>query len=178
MSNVIFVIIGVLVLLMFLFSISVIHIRALRDEINVRWYNLVDKLQYRQDLFPVLIETARLFITKNADEFETMVKDTVAVRARAGKNTKASMQKVVVEHDFSRHLKEILQFSEQIDELRINTNYLEVKKHLHDISKDLENLATDYNKKVRNHNKVIKRFYNALPATLLGYKKRAIFEFE
>lgn len=178
MSNVIFVIIGVLILLIFFFSISVIHIRALRDDINLRWYNLVDKLQYRQDLFPILIETIRPFVTEKADEFETMLKNAIAVRARAGKNTKASIKKVVVEHDFSRQLKEIMQFSEQIDELRVNTNYLEIKKDMQDISKELEKLSLDYNEKVRNHNNVIKKFYNTLAAGLLGYKKEVIFEYE
>ncbi len=178
MQNTIFIVLGIIIILIFFFSISVIHIRALRDDINIRWYNLVDKLQYRQDLFPLLVETARLFITEKNKEFEEMVEKTIEVRARASMNSICSMKKIVVEHDFSRHLKEIFQFCESINELRVNTVYLEVKKNIYDIEKEINKLEIDYNDKVRNHNNVIARFYNMPAALTLRYGKKLIFEFE
>lgn len=178
MQNTIFIILGILVVLIFFFSVSVIHIRSLRDDINVRWYNLIDKLQYRQDLFPILIETTRLFVTSKKKEFEEMVEKSIEVRARAGMNSVCSMNKIVVEHDFSRHLKEIIQFCEQIDELRVNTNYLEIKKQIYGIEEEIRKLEKDYNEKVRHHNNVVARFYNIPAALTLRYGKKVIFEFE
>lgn len=178
MENIIFIVLGILVVLIFFFSLSVIHIRALRDDINIRWYNLVDKLQYRHDLFPILIETARPFVTEKAEDFEKMVDDTIEVRARAGANSLCSMKKIVVEHDFSRHLRQIIEFCERIEELRVNTNYLEVKKHIYDIEDDIKKHEKDYNERVRNHNNVIGRFYNMAAAFALRYGKKVIFEFE
>jgi len=178
MQNIIFIILGVIIVLIFLFSVSVIHIRALRDDINIRWYNLVDKLQYRQDLFPILIETVRPFVVEKKEEFEGMVEKTIEVRARAGMNSECSMKKVVVEHDFSNHIKEILQFCEIVDELRVNTNYLEIKKFIYDIEEDVRQLEKDYNERVRHHNKVVGRFYNLAAALTLRYGKKVVFEFE
>jgi hypothetical protein len=178
MQNTIFIILGIIIILVFFFSISVIHIRALRDDINIRWYNLVDKLQYRQDLFPLLVETSRPFITEKKKQFEDMVEKTIEIRARAGMNSECSMNKIVVEHYFSRHLKEIIQFCETIDELRVNTGYLEVKKNIYDIEEEIKKLEKDYNDKVRNHNNVIARFYNIPAALTLRYGKKMIFEFE
>ena len=55
MTNIIFIGIGILILLLFLFSVSIIHIRALIDDLNLRWYNLVEKLQYRHRLAVVVL---------------------------------------------------------------------------------------------------------------------------
>jgi hypothetical protein len=126
-ENIIFIIIGTLILAIFAFSISVIHMRTLRDEINIRWYNLVDKLQYRQDLLPLLIETMKKFIDKN-EKFEEKIKLLIEVRSRAGKNTKPGMEKMVVEHDLSRKIAELIKLADTNEELQRNTIYLEVKK--------------------------------------------------
>lgn len=178
MQNIIFISIGIVVALVFFFSISVIHLRSQRDIINNKWYNLNDKLQYRQDLMPLLIELVRKNAGEKAMEFEKLVEQTVAVRARAAKNSKPGIEKVVVEHDLSRHLKEIMQFCELHNVVRINTSYLDIKKELIDLKEELEKISKDYNDVVRHHNNVIGRPYNLLSAALLGYKKKKIFEFE
>ncbi|MFC1600327.1 LemA family protein [Patescibacteria group bacterium] len=176
MENIIFVVIGVLVLAIFAFSISVIHIRTLRDEINIRWYNLVDKLQYRQDLLPLLIETMRKHI--NDDKFKEKVRLLIEVRARAGKNTKSGMEKMVVEHDLSRKIADLIKIGDSQEDLRHDTIYLEVKKEILDMRADIEKLSSDYNNRVRKHNNVLHRPYNVVPALALRYKKKLIFEFE
>ncbi len=178
MYDLIFISAGIVIILIFFFSVSVIHIRTLRDDINLRWYNLVDKLQYRQDLLPVLIETARLFITEKKVDFERLTDQTIKARKNAGTITKPSTDKMVYEHEFSRYLKKIIELCESIDALRVNSIYLEIKKEMADIEKDIHRLEQDYNAKVRNHNNVIERFYNVPAASALGYGKKIIFEFE
>lgn len=177
MENIIFIIIGVLILAIFAFSISIIHMRTLRDEINIRWYNLVDKLQYRQDLLPLLIETMNGFLNKE-DNFKEKTKLIIEVRARAGKNTKPGMEKMVVEHDLSRKITELIKLGDTHGELRHNTIYLEVKKELIEIRKEIEKLSSDYNNRVRKHNHILHRPYNVIPALALRYDKKQIFEFE
>lgn len=177
MENIIFIIIGVVILAIFAFSLSVIHIRTLRDEINIRWYNLVDKLQYRQDLLPLLIETMREFIG-DSDDFKNKVKLLIDVRARAGKNAKSGMDKMVVEHDLSRKIAELIKLGETNDNLRRNTIFLELKKDINDMRVDIEKLSSDYNIRVRKHNDILHRPYNVVPALALSYKKKQIFEFE
>lgn len=176
MSNVIFIIIGVVILAIFAFSLSVIHIRTLRDEINIRWYNLIDKLQYRQDLLPLLIETMRGYLSD--DKFNEKVKLLIDVRARAGKNTTSGMKKMVVEHDLSRKIAEMIKLADTTENLGRNTIYLEVRKELNDMRLDIEKLSSDFNNRVRNHNNILHRPYNVIPALALGYKKKQIFEFE
>jgi hypothetical protein len=178
MYDLIFISFGILIILIFFFSVSVIHIRTLRDGINVRWYNLVDKLQYRQDLLPILIETARLFITEKKVDFERLTDKTIKARERAGTITKSSTDKIVNEHEFSRNLKEIIDLCETVDALRVNSIYLEIKKEINDIEKDIHRLEQDYNEKVRNHNNVIGRFYNLPAVAALRFDKKNIFEFE
>ncbi len=176
-ENIIFIVIGVIILAIFAFSLSVIHIRTLRDEINIRWYNLVDKLQYRQDLLPLLIETMRGFISDN-DEFKNKVNLLIDVRARAGKNTKSGMKKMVVEHDLSRKIAELIKLGDINGDLRRNTIYLELKKDINDMRADIEKLSSDFNTRVRKHNNVLHRPYNIVPALALSYKRKQIFEFE
>lgn len=179
MGNYIFIGIGILIVLLFLGSMSVIHLRTMRDEINKRWYNLADKLQYRQDLIPNLIETIRLFTPedKKAD-YEKLINHAIEVRSRAGKNIKPGMKKIVVEHDLSDQVNKLLDLSISNKELAKNTNFLELKKQLKDIRKEIEDKSTEYNNKVRNHNKSISKIYNVIPALLMRYSKKKIFEFE
>lgn len=176
MENIIFIIISVVILAIFAFSLSVIHIRTLRDEINIRWYNLIDKLQYRQDLLPLLIETMRKYI--DDDKFKERVKLLVDVRSRAGKNTKSGMEKIVVEHDLSRKIAELIKIANLNSDLSKNTIYLEVRKELVDMRSDIEKLSSDFNNRVRKHNDVLHRPYNVIPALALNYKRKHIFEFE
>lgn len=175
--EIIFIIIGVVILAVFAFSISVIHIRTLRDEINIRWYNLVDKLQYRQDLLPLLVETMRRYIGDD-EKFKNKVSLLIDVRARAGKNTRPGMKKMVVEHDLSRKIKDLLRLGDIHEDLRRDTIYLEIHKELNDMRVDIEKLSSDYNTRVRKHNDVLHRPYNVVPALALSYKKKQIFEFE
>lgn len=179
MQNLVFIIFGVVIILIFLFSVAVIHIRSLRDDINIRWYNLIDKLQYRQDLVPNLIETVRLFIPQNEiPQHNDLISQIIEIRSRAGKNTKASAEKIVVEHNLSDHLKKLFDLGLKYPEFAKSTNFLELKKELSDIRADIEKLSDEYNQKVRHHNNVIKRPYNIAPAFLLRYKRKQIFEFE
>lgn len=179
MESIIFVSIGVLLFLVFLFSISIIHIRTIRDAINLKWYNLVEKLQYRQDLIPNLIETLRGNVPE--DEIKKhgkLINDTINIRARAARNSNAGASKVVVEHDLSRHITQIFNLGAKYNNFGRSTNYLELKKDFSDLRKKIEKRTNDYNEIVRKHNKEIQYTYNLLPSKLMRYGKKKIFEFE
>lgn len=174
MENIIFISIGIGIVLIFLGSISIVHLRTIRDEINTRWYNLADKLQYRQDLIPNLIETIKIYTT----EHEKIIEQAIQIRVRAGKNVKPGADKIIVEHDLSSHINQLLDLALGNPGLAQDTNYLELKKELKDIRKELDEISNEYNKKVRNHNRSIKKIYNVIPALLMRYSKKKIFEFE
>lgn len=179
MENIIFIGIGIGIVLLFLGSMSIIHLRTMRDEINIRWYNLADKLQYRQDLIPNLIETIRLHTPEEKkSEYENIIEQTIQIRSKAGNNVKPGMEKIVVEHDLSNHIKQLIDLSIGNSELSQNTNFLELRKELKDISEELEKLSNEYNQKVRNHNRTLKRIYNVIPALLMRFSKKKIYEFE
>ena len=179
MGDIIFVSIGLGVILIFLGSLSIIRIRTIRDEINTRWYNLADKLQYRQDLIPNLIETIKRYIPEDKKvKYEKIIQKAIEVRAKAGKNVKPGVEKVIVEHDLSTGINQLLDLSLENPELRKDTNFLELKKELKDIREEIEEMSNEYNKKVREHNRIIGKIYNLIPALLMRYSKKKIFEFE
>lgn len=179
MEHYIFISIGIFIVLIFLGSISVIRLRTIRDEINTRWYNLADKLQYRQDLLPNLIETIRLFAPEDKKQsYENIIQQAIKVRSQAGKNSNPGMQKIVIEHDLSDQINKLLDLSLGNTKLYQNTNFLELKKELKDIRKEIETMSDEYNQKVRNHNRAVRKIYNMIPALLMRYSKKKIFEFE
>ncbi|MBD3156346.1 hypothetical protein GF369_00815 [Candidatus Peregrinibacteria bacterium] len=180
MEHTLFIGIGVVILLLFSGSISVIHLRTLRDDINKRWYNLADKLQYRQDLIPNLIETIRLHsnTSDQRQEDKSIIQKTIAIRHKAGVTSKPGSNKMIIEHDLSKHIKKLLDISLHNKPLGRNTNFLELKKQLKDIEYTIEEMAQEYNAKVRNHNRTKKKFYNAIPAFIMRYSTKKIFEFE
>lgn len=179
MDNIIFISVGVVIVLIFLGSVSVMHIRAMRDDINARWYNLADKLQYRQDLIPNLVETIRLHAPENAKtEYERIIEEVIQTRSNAGKNSAPGSDKISSEHALSKSTNQLLDLSIGNPELSQNTNFLELKKELKDISHEIETMSSEYNEKVRHHNRSVGKFYNAIPALIMRYSKKKIFEFE
>lgn len=179
MDNLVFIGFGILVVLVFFASVAVIHMRAIRDDVNMRWYNLADKLQYRQDFLPNLIETVRQFVPEaDLAKHKELIDKTIEIRARAEKNVEPGASKMIVEHDLSDHIKQLLQLGLTYKDLGKSTNFLELKKELTDIAKEINALSSDYNKKVRHHNSVIRSPFNLLPAVVMRYKKKFIFEFE
>jgi len=179
MQNLIFLGAGIFILLIFLFSIIVIRLRAMRDEINIDWYNLLDKLQYRQDLVPNLIETIRNFIEKNElSKYKDLIKNVIDTRAKAARTEILGSEKITLEYELSKLIEKLFALENEYINLKQSTNFMELKREFSDIRRDIENLNSNYNKKVRKHNDIRKRPYNFIPAVLLGYKKKKIFDFE
>ena len=175
----IFLIGGIAVLLVFLLSLSIIHIRSLRDDLNNRWYNLTDKLQYRQDLIPNLIETVRTFIPKEKlSSHQNLIQETIDARILAAKNLKPGSEKILQEHALSKEINALFSLGQQYDDLGKSTNYLELKKEFKDIKTAIQDMVKDYNFRVRHHNSVIKRPYNVLPAVLMRFSKKHIFSLD
>lgn len=175
----IFLIGGIAVLLVFLFSLAIIHMRSLRDDLNARWYNLLDKLQYRQDLVPNLIETVRLFTPKEKLPLhQALIQKTIDTRILAAKNSKPGSEKIIQEHDLSKEIEGLFALGQQYDDLGKSTNYLELKKEFKDIKTALQEMIVDYNFRVRHHNSVVKRPYNVLPAVLMRFSKKHIFSLD
>lgn len=179
MENTFFVIAGVIIVLIFLFSIGVIHIRSLRDDINIKWYNLLDKLQYRQDLVPNLIETVWLFLSKDElSKHDDLIQETIEIRRKSAKQSDPGPDKIIFEHDLSKHIKQIFTLGKSYDALGTSTNFLELRKNFAEISEEIESISSEYNKEVRHHNSIIRRPYNVVPAVIMNYKNKQIFEFE
>jgi hypothetical protein len=179
MENIIFIGIGIVIVLIFLGSMSIVHIRTMRDDLNTRWYNLADKLQYRQDLIPNLIETIRLHIPDNKkNEYEKIIEQSIRTREEAGKNAFSGAGKITIEHSLSGNIKQLLDLAVENRELAQNTNFLELRKEFKEISKEIEEISGDYNNKVRHHNRSITKAYNLVPVLLMRYSKKKIFEFE
>ena len=152
-------------------SVAIVHIRSLKDDLNSRWYNLLDKLQYRQDLLPNLIETLR----NGGVNTEKLI----ALRsAEAVRSSKTGSDKIFAERDLSKEINNMIEAGLKMSELAVNTNFLELKKDLDDINQEIEEISKDYNEKVRHFNKIISKPYNIIPAGIIRLRKQVIFEFE
>jgi len=179
MMDSIFIIGGILVFLIFLLSLAIIHLGSVRDEINNRWYNLAEKLQYRQDMMPNLIETIRQFIPSDKLNLHNgLIQTGIEARNAAAKNIKPGADKIILEHELSRIIAEMLKLGEKYESLGKSTNYLELKKEFKDLYAGIEELTKDYNNRVRGFNSILARPYNIPAALITKNKKKLIFEFE
>lgn len=174
MLNYIFLIFSVLIIAIFFMSVAIVHIRSLKDDLNTRWYNLLDKLQYRQDLLPNLIEAARSAgIAK--EELDKLIELRGVETVRS---SKTGQEKIIAEQDLSKQIKKVIEAGMKNGELAHSTNFLELKKDISDINQEIEELSKDYNDKVHHFNNIISRPHNKIPAGVIRLKKQVIFEFE
>jgi len=177
--QIVFIIGGIVVIIGFLFSLGAIYIRTLRDELNTLWYNISDKLQYRQDLLPNIIETIRVHVLpEKFENYKGLIQDLITKRHKSALYSSCDSEKIVLEHELSAVIKELMQKGHDEQSIRSNTNFLELQKQINDLNEEIDKTSIEYNKKVRFHNKMIKNPVYVLPSTLLKYKRRSIFEFE
>jgi LemA protein len=150
------------------------YFRSVRQEIREYWGAVRVKLRDRLDKIPNLIETLRM----HTEGQEELINGLIAVRSETWPIKKASKERVHAELHVSSKLHQVWALSKQFDDLRKNTNYLELKMEFKEIGKEIEEMEDVYNHKVRKYNKIVGNVALRPVLGLMRFKKLAIFEFE
>ena len=172
--NIFVILSALLVILLLWFIVGSRHLKAKFVTIRNQWELSDEGLRKRQSLIPNMLETLREY-DKNQEKF---IEEVISDREYAAKEYSIGADKIEYEILLSNHLNKVFGIAGTNDELRSDTNYLELKKEIIDTNKNIDEKVNTFNRMVREYNKDISKFYLRPIALIRKYKKINIFEFE
>ncbi len=161
-----------LVLLWLFFARS--YLSEAKKRLAEQWQAIVAGLNKRHDLMPNLIETVRMY-TNNQEE---ILAELIAVRQRTMRLPRLDAEKFEWEHKLSQLVNRLIDFGRTMQDLSMDTNFLELRKETADLEESIASHTEHYNELVRAYNELLGRVWLKPWAKLLGYKPKNIFEME
>ena len=150
------------------------HLKHLTNAIESEWWLIYESLSKKSDLIPNLIETIRAHDQSKEELLEKLISE----RSVYNKEYFPLPSKIEKELDLNLLLKEVVDWAENHDRLKVDTNFLEIRKEIYDLNENIEARIKTYNNMVRYYNER-RNFSLVKPiASLFKYEHMNIFETE
>lgn len=171
MNNVLWVILGVIVIALF-WLIGVYNgLIRLKNRVDEAWSDIDVQLKRRYDLIPNLMETVKGY-AKHEDSVFTKVTEARS-NAMQAKGQKAQAE---AENMLEGALKSLFAVAEQYPNLKANENFAKLQDELSDTENKIQASRRFYNGNVRDFNTKTQMFPTNILAGMLGFKDREFFE--
>ena len=171
MNNVLFVILGVIVLALLWAIFTYNRFISLVNRTKEAWADIDVQLKRRYDLIPNLVSTVKGYAAHEQSAFE---KVTAARSAAMGASGMA--QKGQAENMLAGALKSIFAIAEAYPDLKANTNFLELQRELSDTENKVQAARRFYNGNVRDLNTMVETFPASIIAGMFKFAKMEFFE--
>jgi len=150
--------------------VGVKHLKALQSEILMKWKLLDIKIKLRHNVVPNLVETIRKYtLTEDHSSIITS-------RANAMREYYPGGKKFEYEYDLTVEIERILEYGDNHESIKFNTNFLELRKEINDLMTEMETLSQEYNEKVRKYNKDLRLVILRPVAFFFRFKLVHIFD--
>lgn len=170
-SNVLFIVIGIIVILAISMIISYNGLVSKKEAISNKYADLDTTLQRRADLIPNLVSTVKGFTDH---ENEVIDKVTKARENLAGANSIEEKQKA--NDELSDSLKSLMVVVENYPDLKSSENFLNLQTELSGTENRIAIARRDYNNAVNAYNSSIKKFPGNIMANMFGFSEEKYFE--
>ena len=167
------VILGVVVVLVFVFVGAYNRLVGLRNGVEASWRQVDVQLQKRYDLVPNLVETVKGYARHESETLEAVV------HARnMAMNASGVHDQQEAENMLSGTLKSLFALSESYPDLKANQNFLMLQQELSSIENKIAYSRQHYNDVVRGYNTLQQQFPSNLVAGMAGCRPSEYFELE
>lgn len=169
----VYIIIGVVVVLLFIFLIIYNGLVRLRNQVKNAWAQIDVQLKRRYDLIPNLVETAKGYMKHERETLEAVTNARnlaqQASSAGAGERAKA-------EGELSSVLSRLLAVVENYPDLKANQNFLALQEELASTENKISFSRQFYNDSVLRYNNQTQVFPSNILASMFGFKASEFFE--
>jgi len=169
----VYIIIGVVVFLLFLFLIIYNGLVRRRNQVKNAWAQIDVQLKRRYDLIPNLVETAKGYMKHERETLESVTKARNLAQqlssAGAGERAKA-------EGELSSVLSRLLAVVENYPDLKANQNFLALQEELASTENKISFSRQYYNDSVLRYNNQTQMFPSNIVASMTGFKASEFFE--
>lgn len=169
----IWVIVGIIVILIFIFIGIYNGLIRSRNQVKNAWAQIDVQLKRRHDLIPNLVETAKGYMKHERETLESVTKARNVAQqlssAEAGERSKA-------EGELSSALARLLAVVERYPDLKANQNFLALQEELTSTENKISFARQFYNDSVLNYNNKVQMFPSNIIASMSGFKTSEFFE--
>ena len=170
---VVWVIIGIIVILVFIFIATYNGLVKLRNQVKNAWAQIDVQLKRRHDLIPNLVETVKGYVKHERETLEAVTKARNLAQqlssAGAGERSKA-------EGELTSALARLLAVVERYPDLKANQNFLALQEELTSTENKIGFSRQFYNDSVLSYNNKTQMFPSNIIAGMTGFKAGEFFE--
>jgi LemA protein len=165
--QVLFIILGVIVLLAIVFGTMYNGLVRLNVRANEAWSDITVQLKRRADLIPNLVNTVKGYATHESKVFDDVSQARSASLNATAQGPAATAQ---AENQFQSTLKSLFAVAEAYPDLKANQNFLDLQAQLTDTEDKIQASRRFYNGVVRDFNTKRTVFPTNIFAKMLGFK--------
>ncbi len=169
----VYIIIGVVVVLLFLFLIIYNGLVRRRNQVKNSWAQIDVQLKRRHDLIPNLVETAKGYMKH---ERETLESVTNARNLAQQVSSAGAGERAKAEGELSSVLSRLLAVVENYPDLKANQNFLALQEELASTENKISFSRQYYNDSVLRYNNQTQMFPSNIVASMTGFKASEFFE--
>ncbi len=172
MSPVVLLLIGIVVVVLFLWSLYNTLI-TMSTQIDEAWSQIDVQLKRRTDLIPNIVTSVKGYAKHEKSVFENVTK------ARSAMMKAESPQAMAKASDgLSTALKSLFAVAENYPQLKANENFIQLQNQLTDTEDKIAYSRQFYNSTVTDFNVKVRVFPNTVIAGALGFKEKPFFKTE
>jgi LemA protein len=165
--------IGVIVILLFIFWANYNTLVRLRNQTKNAWAQIDVQLKRRHDLIPNLVETVKGYKNFERETLEAVTKArNIAVQASSA----GAAERGKVEGELSGALSRLLAVVEKYPDLKANQNFLALQEELSSTENKISFSRQYYNDSVLKYNNQTQMFPSNVVASMSGFKSGEFFE--
>jgi LemA protein len=169
------VIIGIVVILLFIFIGVYNGLIGLRNQMKNAWAQIDVQLKRRHDLIPNLVETVKGYKNFERETLEAVTKArNVAIQASSGGAGVA--QRAQAEGELGNALARLMVVVERYPDLKANQNFLALQEELTSTENKISFSRQYYNDSVLKYNNKTQMFPSNIVAGMMNFKAGEFFE--
>jgi LemA protein len=172
--EVLWVVLGILVILAIVGVVSYNRFVSQRQLIRDAWANIDTELRRRYDLIPNLVETVRGYAAHEREVFENVTR----ARAAATGATGSPAEQAAAEGPLVAALRQLFAVVENYPDLKANQNFLALQAELTNTEDRLQTARRFYNANVRDYNERVGSVPSNIIANMFNFELEEFFEVE
>ena len=172
------VLVGVVVVLA-LWLTGIFNKMVVKDEtVKTQWSEVENKYQQRYDLIPNLVETVKGYAAHEKNTLESVIE----ARAKATslnvdvKDAKALAEFQSAQSGISSALSRLMVVVEKYPDLKASQSFRDLNVSLEGTENRIAFARKNYNESVKDYNTYIRKFPNAIAASLFSFTRATLFE--
>ena len=171
---IIWVVLGIIVLLIFIFIALYNSLVGLRNQVRNAWSQIDVQLKRRYDLIPNLVETVKGYMRHERETLEAVTNARNLAQASAA--AAGAAERGRLEGQLSSALARLLAVAEAYPDLKANQNFLALQEELSSTENKISFARQFYNDAVLRYNNQTQMFPGSLIAGIAGFRAEQFFE--